>query len=244
MIELTRGCPHKCSFCFEADNFKRARSFSLERIQKELKQLYKSGIKKFHFLDPILACANLNRLKKLDQILKSIFKNNQDYFIPVEIYAEYINEKNIEYLKKFSAFDIGLQTINKEVQKNINRNFNLEKFEKGFYLLKNLKKETVIYLILGLPGDNFFSFVKSIQYVIKLKPSFFQLNYLYVLNGIPMRKDIEKYQIKFNSKPPYEIICNNTFNQRELKIAKLMSEIATKQYNLNHNLFQHKMVNN
>ncbi len=245
MIELTRGCPHKCSFCFEADNFKKTRSFSLERVKDELNKLYhQKDIKKFHFLDPILACANINRLKELNKILKSIFKGNKDYFIPVEVYAEFINENNIEFLNEFSAFDIGLQTTNKTVHNNIHRNFNLEKFEKGFYLLKSLNKETVIYLILGLPGDSFFSFIKSIQYVISIKPTFFHLNYLYVLNGIPMRKDIEKYQIQFNPKPPYDIISNNTFSQKELKIAKLLSEVTTKQYNLNYNLFQHKMVNN
>jgi len=238
MVELTRGCFHKCRFCFEGSRYKTARSFSIKRVQKEIEFMTKKGIRKFHFLDPIIGNANIKRLKQIDNIVKNLFGNSEYYFIPIEVYAEYINEQNVAYLRRFSAFDIGLQSINPMVQKNIDRNFNPKKFLEGFRLLKQLKKETNIYIIIGLPGDNYFSLMKSVKFVVDCKPTFLYTNYLYILNGSYLREDIDRFDIKFHPKAPYAVISNNTFSERELKIARILAESTMKEYNLTLRLYK------
>ena len=238
MIELTRGCPHRCRFCFEASNFPRARYFSMDRIRSEMAHLLKQGIFRFHFLDPILAGANAHRLSELDALIGELSKEYDRLFIPVEIYAEYVTEKNHRLLSHFSVFDVGLQTINEGVQKNIGRRFNIAKFRQGYQLLKSLGREINIYLILGLPGDNYDSYIQSVRFVAKLKPTFFHINTLFLLNGIPMRDDVETFGIEFNKNAPYEVTANNTFPEKRLKIAKIFAQSSSRMFNLNRALFR------
>ena len=238
MVEFSRGCVHRCRFCFEGNKYDRTRTFPVERLREEMAVMKRLGMKKFHILDPILGNADPKKLKAIHHIIDTLFDHDEPFFIPVEVYAEYISNKNVRYLDSFSAFDVGLQTIHPDVQVNIGRAFHPKKFLRGFRLLQTLGKETNIYILIGLPGDNFFRLMETVRFVVRINPTFIYTNYLLILNGSGLREDIEKFNIRFDPKPPYEIISNRTFPERELKIARLFSENMMKAFNLNTTLMR------
>jgi radical SAM superfamily enzyme YgiQ (UPF0313 family) len=49
--ELTRGCPYACTFCYESKGNRTVRSFSIERLTKELEIILKSGVSNVFILD-------------------------------------------------------------------------------------------------------------------------------------------------------------------------------------------------
>jgi radical SAM superfamily enzyme YgiQ (UPF0313 family) len=238
MIELTRGCSNSCRFCFEGIKYSRARCFPVERIEKEIDVMVSKGLRKFHFLDPIIGSSNIRLLRYLKNVFENLRKRGIDYFIPVEVYAEYVNEKNVDCFSVYSAFDLGLQSISQEVHSNIERNFDIKNFIKGYQLLKSLQKEIIIYLIIGLPGDNIFSHLKSTLFTITLNPTYIFLNYLYILNGSALRSDLTKYGIKHDENPPYRITDSKTFSGKELNYARILSDTITKEFNLNISLYK------
>ena len=50
--ELARGCPFKCSYCYESKGEKTVRQFPMERIQKELELFAQKEIPQVFVLDP------------------------------------------------------------------------------------------------------------------------------------------------------------------------------------------------
>ena len=36
MIEMTRGCPMRCGFCYEANRLRQPRTYSFERVAEEI----------------------------------------------------------------------------------------------------------------------------------------------------------------------------------------------------------------
>lgn len=230
MIDHVRGCPKQCGFCFEAMRCKIPKAFSLERIKEELKWAKLNGYDYFHILDPIIGLNKFNEMQTLNCIFKDIFQK-EPYRASVEIYAEQINRNNYQFLDCYHIFDIGLQTINPLANTIINRKLILKKFVQGFELINSLRRNTNIYLIYGLPGDNYDEFLKSIYFAEQLKPSAIFLNKLCVLDGTPLRHKATKFQINFEKKPPYKILSNLTYSYSDIIKSQFFARNFMRYYN-------------
>jgi radical SAM superfamily enzyme YgiQ (UPF0313 family) len=215
MIDHVRGCPNTCAFCFEAMRCNSPKAFSLDRVKEEIAWAKSKGYDYFHIMDPVLCLNSPKRMETMNTIFRNIFHKN-NYRVSVEVYAENINKNNILYLDCYHIFDIGLQTISPSTNSNINRKLNLDKFVEGFELIKKLNKKTNVYLIYGLPGDTYDTFMDGISFVDSLKPSAIFLNKLCVLDGTPLRHNPTKYNLSFEMKPPYEIISNMTYSYNDI----------------------------
>ena len=190
MIEQFRGCPNSCSFCFEADRTITPRSFSIDRIKEEFRWAKRAGQTYLHILDPVFCNNSLKKMYAFKEALLSIFATDE-FRASIEIYADNITSDRAKLLDCYDIFDIGLQTTNVEANKTINRSFKLDNFLRGFNLLKSLGKTCNVYLIYGLPGDTYDSFMQSVSFAESLKPNTLFLNRLCVLKGTPLRKNRE-----------------------------------------------------
>jgi hypothetical protein len=63
------------------------------------------------------------------------------------------------------------------------------------------------------------------------------MNTMYLLNGIPMRRDVERFQIGFDPVPPYEVLSTETLPEEQMNIAKVFSKNASRTYNLNRSVY-------
>jgi len=119
--ESARGCPFNCSYCMSSID-KSVRFFSLERTKKDLKKFIDRGTRLVKFVDRTF---NLNKKRYLE-IWKFLLENyREDIIFHFEINANIFDDEVIEFLKKvpreFFQFEIGIQTINKDTMKSINR---------------------------------------------------------------------------------------------------------------------------
>lgn len=229
MIDHIRGCPNNCAFCFEAMRCNSPRSFSIERIKEEVTWAESRGYDYFHILDPILCLNNQKKMEAMNLTFKDIF-HKKDYTVSVEVYAENITDKNVTLLDCYHIFDIGLQTINPLTNRNINRKFDIDRFVTGFSLIKKQGKKTNIYLIYGLPGDDYDLFMEGICFADSLKPSAILLNKLCVLDGTPLRHNAAKFNISFEIDPPYYIISNSTYSYSDIVKSESFSQNFVRYY--------------
>lgn len=232
MIETSRGCRFRCSFCFEGSKYRSVRMFSLERLDRELAMARRHDIRTFHILDPILGNCDPERLRGINKILKKHLKDVPDYQISVEIYAELLNPEMVEQLDAFTSYDVGLQSTNRQALKAIRRYFNEPKFVRGVRLLQQSGHKVNIYLILGIPGETYYSFWRGVRFVLDLEPTNAFFNHLLVLNGSRLRRESEDLGLKFSPQPPYTALESPGFSARELRRASILSNSLMREYNV------------
>jgi anaerobic magnesium-protoporphyrin IX monomethyl ester cyclase len=150
----------------------------------------------------------------------------------VEVFGDLLNEKNIDYLMPFTIFDVGLQSTNPTVLKNIRRTFNREKFVRGVDLLKRLNRQVNLYLIMGLPGETVETYLAGIRFIVGLDPRFIFLNRLCVLSGTELRERAAEFGLRYDSRPPYLIEATPDMAADDIQRLELFGNALMAEHNL------------
>lgn len=229
--EGSRGCPFRCKYCLSSTTHG-VRFHSIERTLEELNFFIKKGVKLVKFVDRTFNCNHKYSMAIWDFLIKAD-TNTKFHF---EISADILKEEEIELLKKAPKgrfqFEVGVQTTNDDVLKNINRFVNFSDIkEKVEELLSINNINQHLDLIAGLPGEDYKSFVKSFNDVHSIKPEEIQLGFLKLLKGSDMRRDAHLYNMKYSPYPPYEILSTDKISYDEIQILKRVEAVVDKYYN-------------
>jgi radical SAM superfamily enzyme YgiQ (UPF0313 family) len=218
-LETQRGCVFGCWFCYYNKGCANWRVFSLERVKKELLFLFSQDQAEIYLMDPVF---NID-LKRAKEICRFIIKHNKKR-VPfhTEIQAELVDEELARLMKKACVryIEVGLQSDDEKVLKNVRRGFNREKFIRGFNLLKRNKLVVELQLILGLPGDSLETFFKSLRFALELDPPVLSVFKLQVLPGTMIREHAVSLGIEYEKDPPYEFIQSRTMPYRDAILAQ------------------------
>jgi radical SAM superfamily enzyme YgiQ (UPF0313 family) len=214
-IEVKRGCHYRCTYC--GDNLRPLRFFSLDRIQKEIQLSISKGIHTIKLLDPsFLTTPNF---RKICKIIKN-FNAAKNLSLFVELRAENLTKKVADLLKNcgINFIEVGLQSCNPIVLKNINRPTNLKKFIGGISILRKKKFGFSIDLIIGLPGESLKSFRETVRF-LKSNQLISDVGVfpLEILPGTRLEKEKDKYGIKYRKKPPRLVIKTNSLSESDIE---------------------------
>lgn len=229
--ESSRGCPFRCKYCLSSTTHG-VRFHSIERTLEELNFFIKKGVRLVKFVDRTFNCNHKYSMAIWDFLIKAD-TNTKFHF---EISADILKEEEIELLRKAPKgrfqFEVGVQTTNDNVLKNINRFVNFSDIkEKVEELLSINNINQHLDLIAGLPGEDYKSFVKSFNDVHSIKPEEIQLGFLKLLKGSDMRRDAYLYNMKYSPYPPYEILSTDKISYDEIQILKRVEAVVDKYYN-------------
>jgi len=232
-IETSRGCPYRCAFCFEGKNFPGLRFFPEERVRKEIEFITShAAIRSFHVVDSVFNLKK-DRLRRLAQIFHDANRSGAG-LTTVEVMTESLDEETVELLNKAKVLSVetGPQTVNTDTIKNIARYYRKEKFDRGIQLLLRGGIEVLTDLIIGLPGDNFFKFLRSARAMMRLRPTRIIYSILHVLPGTELYVNGDRFGLLFDEKPPHLILQNETFPYEEIDKAVVMAVSMEREYNL------------
>ena len=228
--ESSRGCPFSCSYCLSSID-KTVRYYSLDRVKKDLKRFLDSPIKLLKFVDRTF---NLKKERYME-IWKFLLENYREGItFHFEINANIFDDETLDFLEKvpkgYFQFEIGVQSINPETMVAIKRNNILDKL---VHNVRRISRNIHLHLdlIAGLPYETYDIFKDSFNYVYNLKPEMIQLGFLKLLKGTQMYDEVEKYQYKYYSKPPYEVFSNEFISFGELVKLKNLEKMLDYYYN-------------
>jgi radical SAM superfamily enzyme YgiQ (UPF0313 family) len=228
--ESTRGCPFRCSYCMSSIE-KSVRSFNLPRVKKDLLTFLDAGVNLVKFVDRTFNLKKEHYMEVWKFLVENYRPNATFHF---EISADLFDDEVIEFLSKVPKnlfqFEIGVQTINEKTMKLIRRNNDLPKLSKNVLAIKD-NIHLHLDLIAGLPKEDFETFKKSFNYVYNLKPEMIQLGFLKILKGTEISSQINDYNYKYLSFPPYEVISNDYISYEELLKLKDVEEVLDFYYN-------------
>ena len=214
----------KCRYCTWGSS-KAMRYYSMERVFEDLDLvLSRDSIESIYFCDSSIL---LNR-KRAVAILRHILDANTDKAIRFELNAEHLDDELTDLIVQLPRmeFNFGLQTINPEALREMDRSFNRELFEKYYrYIVSRCGESSVtIDLIYGLPGDNYEGYKASMEYVISLGAvKRILTNPLIVLPGSEYFREMDKYGISLRDRNSFLAEKSDTFSSHDMRLARELS---------------------
>lgn len=226
--ELARGCPFKCSYCYESKGEKTIQRFPMERIRAELDLFARQKIPQVFVLDPTY---NANKPQALE-LLKLISQKTPNTFYYFEARAEFIDNQLAQAFTKIPcALQIGLQSSNENVLRLVNRPFNRKQFLKGIDCLNRAGVIFGLDLIYGLPGDTIKTFKESIDFALSQYPNNLEIFCLSVLPGTDLADKAQELKLNYEQKAPYHIINTDKFSQADIATAQKLAAACSYFYN-------------
>lgn len=211
-VEASRGCPFKCEFCLSALD-KTAWAFPLDAFLDEIASLYARGARQFKFVDRTFNLNVKNSLRILSFFLEKLAQAPQDpVFVHFEVVPDHLPDALKAAIAKFPPatlqFEIGLQTLNPQIQEHISRRTDLALAEANIRWLKQHSQAHLhVDLIAGLPGETLESFGEGFDRLLGWQPDEIQLGVLKRLRGTPIIRHTEAFGMRYNPAPPYNVLA-------------------------------------
>ncbi|WP_242874902.1 MULTISPECIES: B12-binding domain-containing radical SAM protein [Clostridium] len=229
--ESSRGCPFNCKYCLSS-TIKGVYFLDVNRVKKELKFFVDKKVTIVKFVDRTF---NANP-KFAMEIWKYLMELDTETVFHFEITADIVTEEEIELLKHAPKgrfqFEVGVQSTNNQVLRNVNRFIEFKDIKKIVMAIKegnNINQH--LDLIVGLPGEDFESFRNSFNDVYSIKPEKLQVGFLKLLKGSSMRQEAEKWGMSYSPYHPYEILKTRDMNFYEIMKLKRVDAVVDKYYN-------------
>ncbi|AGK98097.1 B12-binding domain-containing radical SAM protein [Clostridium pasteurianum] len=229
--ESSRGCPFNCKYCLSSIS-NGVRFLNVDRVKRELQFFIDKGVKLIKFVDRTFNCNH----KFSMEIWNFLINAHADATFHFEISADILKDEEIELLKTAPKgriqLEIGVQTTNDDILKNINRNIKFKDIkEKVLKLQKNRNIKQHLDLIAGLPGENYERFRKSFNDLYSIRPEEIQLGFLKLLKGSAMRYEAEEWGMVYSPYAPYEILKTDCLSYEEILKLKRVEAMVDKYYN-------------
>lgn len=209
-VEASRGCPFRCEFCLSALD-KTAWPFNLDDFLNAMQKLYDRGARHFKFVDRTFNLKIDSTIRILQFFLD---KNDDGLFLHFELIPDQLPDKLKSIIRQFAAgtlqFEIGLQTLDPEVQQRISRKQdNSKACENISWLRRKTSAHLHTDLIAGLPGEDMAGFARGFNRLVALNPHEIQVGILKRLRGAPIDRHSDAYAMVYNHNAPYNILAND-----------------------------------
>lgn len=230
-VETSRGCVYNCNFCHYAQGD--YRTFSLEYLQENLAYLFAEfSFKNLTFID-----ANFNTNKErmfaiLDMVEENVTLYGKKIELHCELRPELIDEEMVKRLDGYSftiRTELGFQSANQTVLLRANRPTNLVKVQEALGWLDNSSVPYKIDLMYGLPGDTFFSFLQSMQFLLRnaKKQRKVVAHHFMILNNTTFRSDPNI--VRFTPTSSSMVLKTDTQDTLELYLTKLFVDMVNEE---------------
>ena len=206
-VEASRGCPFTCEFCLSSLDIP-VRQFPLDRFLGAMQRLLDRGVLRFKFVDRTF---NLHLPTSLAILRFFLERMRPGLFVHFELVPDRLPEALRELIAQFPRgslqFEVGLQTLNLEVEERISRRQNHARMEDNLQWLRDHSGVHVhADLIVGLPGEDIESFGEGFDRLLALGPQEIQVGILKRLRGTPIVRHDGEWGMVYSPNPPYEVL--------------------------------------
>ncbi|MHA1264251.1 MAG: B12-binding domain-containing radical SAM protein [Candidatus Helarchaeota archaeon] len=168
----SRGCPFQCSFCSEAALFRhRWRPRSAQNVVDEMEYVQNKWKKSIiGFMDDCFALSK----KRVWEICDEMKRRKIDcaWGCAMRVDIPDFNMLNKMAHHGCGMIYFGVESGNQAILNNVKKGTSVEQTRKVFKWCRRLGIDTIASLAFGFPGETKQSVMKTIQFVIDLKPSF------------------------------------------------------------------------
>lgn len=204
MVMGQKSCINNCSFCCQPAFFgaPSVRRRSVEHFLEELTWVKKLGFKEVMFNDATLT----SDMEWAGTLFEGMIKGQINLTWNCSTRTERVNGEILKLMKRAGCHTIalGMESTDPTVLKNIRKNIEPEQLRESVSLIRKNGMNTVVFCVVGFPGETRESIEKTISFVKTLDTTFITLGiavpapgtdfYRYVNeNGYLLTKDWSQY---------------------------------------------------
>lgn len=236
-VETSRGCPMRCTYCRYPHLRRTLSSLDPEILETRVRALRRLGAREIRFIDPTFNAHPrsrdvLQRLARLNRARKLSFF--------AELTADRISEEDADLLSaaNFVDVEVGLQSRDPDVLREIRRPTNLAKLEIGVRRLTRRHIKVTLDIMYGLPLQGRDDLQQTLPWASRLKGVNVQCLQTLLLPGTELRARRRTWRLAAGVLPPYPVTSTSTltasdFHAIEDMIAadpRLRSDISTTRF--------------
>lgn len=234
-IDVGRGCPYKCTYCSTSLFFSRSyRMKSPHRILKEMDYCY-NHLKNlsFGFAHDMLVLKKSYIQNLCEKIKTHRAKTGRKYTWTCSARTDCLSVDLLNHMSAAGckAIFFGVESGSKKIQKQINKNLNLESAAEIIAETAKRNIKPVVSFMVGFPEENKDDLEASLKLIINLVcvGAWPQMTLLSVLPGTPIH---EKYKDQLQFDEIYSGFTNAFLTEKEVQLVKTYPSIFSSFYNL------------
>ncbi|HSH69275.1 MAG TPA: radical SAM protein [Deferrisomatales bacterium] len=215
-LETVRGCPFRCSYCNYGHRSGPPRRFPEHWLPGHLAWAAAHGGSELYLMDP-----SFNVRPDWERVLGQLEQGNRGGALRLhtELVADNLRPGDARRLAAagLASCELGLQSTHPEVLAAAHRPWRRQAWLRGARELVDAGVETVVGLILGLPGDTPGRFRDSVEFVLERLPEAeIQVFPLALLPDTELRTRAAELALAYQPRPPYTVTRTPGFDPEEL----------------------------
>ena len=192
MVMGQKACINNCSFCCQPAFFgaPKLRKRSVPHFIEELKWVQTLGFKEVMFNDATLTAD----MEWGPLLFEGMVQNNINLTWNCSTRADRVNDEILKLMKKAGCHTIavGMESADPIVLKNIRKNITSDQIREAVSLIRKNNINTIIYCVVGFPGETKKSIERTISFLKTLNTSFITLGIAVPVPGTDFFRYVEE----------------------------------------------------
>jgi len=170
VLEGSRGCPFKCTFCLKK-MYDKYRKKSVENLIKEVKYcIEKYDVKNAYFIDLEFT---INK-KLVEKLCDFLIEKKYDFKWCCQTRFDSIDKKLLQKMKKAGCklIHYGVETGSPRIMESINKDITLEQIENGMRITKEVGIDSACFFMFGFPTETEEEMKMTIDFAKRINPNY------------------------------------------------------------------------
>lgn len=159
VVITSLGCPYTCAFCTAGAFGFRLRD--VDNVIEELECLARLGVKELLFQDPTFTLST----KRVTEMCRKMVESGFEFTWSCNADIRSLNEDKIRAMKMAGCHtvSVGIESGDDEILKKYSKMITVDQIKAGIRLMNRYKIRILGYFIIGLPGEDRESILKTIE---------------------------------------------------------------------------------